>query len=431
MLLLAACQPEKIEIVPGQGGGVQTDTTSVPSVPDDPVVPDEPAGPVIPAGLAALPHVEIETPGRVGIYSKTEWTELATIKITGDGGEILYEADSLKIRGRGNSTWTGYPKKSYYIKLNHKADLYGTGKSRKWVLLANWMDRTLLRHHVAFEAARRTSIEWTPYGQFVELYLNGKHLGNYWLGEKINVEGSKFTADYLYSLDTSDADETDFYSYNAYRVNAATWGVPVELKYPDRDDYADNPAVFWECLDKAESTIEDFGSAVSAGSFSGIIDTDSFCDWYLVHELCYNIEPNHPKSCFFYWRDGKMYAGPVWDFDWWTFVPGHYSLDITNCIWFSGLLANSAFKTRLKERWTALKPSFEGLLDYIDEQADIIRESEAVNHEMWPCYPNQYSEDWSGMVNHDEQLTFQQAVDRMKEALEERLEVLDKKIPAL
>ena len=382
---------------------------------------------LIPENLEHLPRVYIETPGRVGVNSKTVWVELATIKILGDRDSVLYEADSLKIRGRGNSSWN-YSKKPYAIKLNHKAGFYGTGKSRRWVLLANWMDRTLLRNQVAFEAARRTSLDWTPYGQFVELYLNGKHLGNYWLGEKINVEGSKFEADYLYTFDTSNSAETDFYSTGTYRANNRTWNTPVEVKYPDRDDYGSE---FSRILNEAKTTLDGMTSAIANGAWADVIDADSFCDWYLVHELCYNMEPNHPKSCFFHWRDGKMYAGPVWDFDWYTFIPDKTSLDAKNCLWYSRLLANRSFVTCLKERWAVLKPEFETLDEYIDAQADIIRESEAVNHNMWPCYPHPYSEDGSRMVNHDEQLTFQQAVDRMKSALSARISAMDKKIAAL
>ena len=191
---------------------------------------------LIPEDLQSLPRVYVNTPAGKGVTSKTVWVELCTIKILGDRDSVLYEADSLMIRGRGNSSWN-YSKKPYYIKLNHKAGFYGTGKSRRWILLANWMDRTLLRNQVAFEAARRTSLDWTPYGQFVEFYLNGRHLGNYWLGEKINVEGSKFEAEYLYTFDTSDPSETDFTSNGTYRANSRVWGAPVEIKYPDRDDY--------------------------------------------------------------------------------------------------------------------------------------------------------------------------------------------------
>ena len=426
--LVLACEPDSVVIVPGPQPepGPSGDTTAVD--PPQPV-PPEPAGPIIPADLESLPCVYIETPNHVGIYSKTTWVEFATIKITDDAGGILYQDDSLKIRGRGNSTWSNYPKKPYYIKLDHQADFYGTGKSKKWVLLANWMDRTLLRNQVAFEAARLTSMEWTPSGRFVEFYLNGKHLGNYWLGEKINVEGSKFEAEYLYSFDSSDASERDFYSQGTYQANKRKWGAPVEVKYPDRDDYEDGK--FAPVLAAAEQTLKTMTDAIAADNFDNIIDIDSFCDWYIVHELCYNLEPNHPKSCFFHWKGGKMYAGPIWDFDWYTFTPDNNWLGINNSLWFSYLLANTAFKNRLKQRWTALKPSFETLVDYIDEQADLIQESEWNNWQMWPCYPNPITEDGSGMVNHDENLSFQEAIDRMKDALTQRISVLDKWIPAM
>lgn len=430
--LLLACQPEQVVIVPGPKPepGPVNDTAAV----DPPTpVPPEPAGPIIPDEMDALPCVYIETPGRVAVRSKTIWVEFATIKITGDEGKVLYQDDSLKIRGRGNSTWWNYPKKPYYIKLDHQADFYGTGKSKKWVLLANWMDRTLLRNQVAFEASRRTSIEWTPYGRFVELYLNGEHLGNYWLGEKINVEGSKFEAEYLFTFDTSDSNERDFFSTDTYRANVRQWNCPVEVKYPDRDDYDydTDPSKFRPILTAAEQALKTMTDAIAAGNFSDVIDIDSFCDWYLVHELCYNMEPNHPKSCFFHWRGGKMYAGPVWDFDWNTFTPNHNTLDISNSLWYSRLLKNSAFKARLKERWAELKPSFETLPDYIDEQADLIQESEWNNWQMWPCYPNPITEDSSGMVNHDENLSYQEALNRMKDALRSRISALDKRIPAL
>jgi len=421
-LLIYGCQPERPDIIPEPVPQQDTTQTAPPE-------PQKPAGPVIPDTLKSLPCVYIETPNHAEVASKEIWVEPSTIKITGDGGEVLFEQDSLKIRGRGNSTWVWFDKKPYYIKLSHKADLLGTGKSRKWVLSANWMDRTLLRHHVAFEAARRTSLDWTPSGRFVELYLNGEHLGNYWLGEKINVEGSKFTADYLYSFDTSDKSEEDFISYGTYRAFIRSWGTPVEVKYPDRDDYL--PGAFATVLSQASSTLDAMTDAIAAGKYADVIDVDSFCDWYLVHELCYNQEPNHPKSCFFHWKNGKMYAGPVWDFDWGTFTPEHNSLLIRESLWFGTLLADASFVSRLKQRWATLKPSFETLGDYIDEQADLIRESEAVNHRMWPCYPNPLSEDGSGMVNHDEQLSFQQAVDRMKSSLSWRISAIDKRLSEL
>ena len=370
---------------------------------------------VIPDTLKSLPKVYIDTPGSIGIESKEDWVDLCTIRIVGDNGEELFQKDSLKVKGRGNTTWWIYPKKPYTLKLKHQANLFGTGKSKRYVLLANWMDRTLLRNDIAFEAARRTSMEWTPSGRFVELYLNGRHLGNYWLGEKVNAEGSKFKAEFLYSFDISDMSETDFWTPYGYQPNSRQSGLPVELKYPDRDDYEGTD--FQKVLATAKERLNRFGDSIRSQKYADMMAIDTFCDWYLVHELTWNLEPNHPKSCDIYMREGRFYAGPVWDFDWYTFVPGGKGLGINNSIYYKDLLKDPAFMTRMKERWAVLKPEFESLPDYIDRQAATISSSVAVDKVLWPC--------WS-TVNGDESLSFPDAVKRLKQSLQERISELDK-----
>lgn len=417
MLVLLAVSCRKDEIVneppaePEQPAGTE--------LPPEPEKPKEPAA-VFPKTMQSLARVYIDTPGKVGITSKHVWIELCNIKILGDRDSVLFEKDSLKIKGRGNSTWYSYPKKPYSLKLMHQADFFGTGKSKRYVLLANWMDRTLLRNDVAFEAARRTSLEWTPSGRFVEFYLNGKHQGNYWLGERINVEGSKFEADYLFSFDTSDASETDFRTAYGFQPNYWQPGLPVEVKYPDRDDLSAEE--FKAVLDQGATLLDQLGRAFRNRTYAGKVDLDSFCDWYLVHELTWNMEPNHPKSCFIHVRDGRFIAGPVWDFDWYTFVPGQQGLGISQSLFYSDLFGDNPFKTRLKERWKTLRPEFVSLGDYIDAQADRIRTSVETDKRLWPC--------WS-TVNGDESLSFDAAIQRMKQAIALRIEELDRQMEKL
>ena len=123
-----------------------------------------------------LPVVYINTPDSSPITSKEVWTENSSITIINSDGSIGYSDNQLQIRGRGNSTW-GYPKKPYALKLSSKTSVLGMPKHKRWVLLANWLDRTLMRNDVAFQISRQTGLAWTPRGQFVELVLNGKHLG--------------------------------------------------------------------------------------------------------------------------------------------------------------------------------------------------------------------------------------------------------------
>ena len=407
---------------------------------------------LIPQQTDDLPRVYIDTPLGIGVdkYDKTKWTELCTIqiKVTVDGEEkVVYQDDSLKIRGRGNSTWNHYPKKPYRFNLDHKANFIGSGQTKKWVLLANWMDRTLLRNDVAYEAARRTSIEWTPSGTFVEFYLDGVHLGNYWMGEKINVEKGNFLADYLFQYDISGDNQGDFQSRKGvWGQGKKTAGIPINLKYPDLDDEKDPSAT----LTAAKNALYSIEDAIYSGNWSSVIDVNSFVDWLLVHELCMNGEPKHPKSCHFYMRKGKLYAGPVWDFDWGTFSTNSYYQGYMtkfinfDTIYFGQLTSQPAFRNKLKERWAVLKPQFQTLDAYIDARADQIRASEAVNSTLWPFFgtdmngkvwngnPFAGSEGiYTGEINFDEKLSFQEAVNSMKQAISNRISNLDRLINAL
>lgn len=361
----------------------------------------------------------ISTPDGRSIDSKTVWTENCSMMLVDDHGKIYYENSNVSVKGRGNSTWWNYPKKPYAIKLPEKADLIGTGADKRWVLLANWMDRTLLRNEIAFEIARRTKLEWTPSGEFVELYLNGTHLGNYWLGEKIKTGKSRLTADFLIEMDTYYDATWRFYSQYGRRYNDNKTGMPIGVKEPDDD----------EMTSELFQTLKDLVGNAEKALYTGAsdwkdkMDMTTFIDWYLVHEITYNKEPNHPKSCYFYFRNGVMYAGPVWDFDWYTFQENKSSLAISKSIYFEQLLKDAGFKAALKSRWTELKPLLSSIPDYIDAKAGEIRKSEAINWSMWPCT--------SSGVNGDEGLSFDNAIARMKSAFTSRVNALDKAVSAL
>ena len=361
-----------------------------------------------------LRTVHIYTPGGQAITSKDYWTANCRMVIVDDNGQTYYSSEEVSVKGRGNSTWS-YPKKPYAIKLPEKADLIGTGADKRWVLLANWMDRTLLRNEVAFELSRRSGLDWTPSGEFVELYLNGVHQGNYWLGEKIKTGKARMTADFIIEMDTYYDADWRFYSKYGRRVNDHADGMPIGVKEPD-DDMTEE---LFQTLQSLVSGVEE-SLYLGVGDYREKLDAASFADWYLLHELCGNAEPNHPKSCYFHFRDGVMYAGPVWDFDWYTFQPSTTGLLINESIYFKKLLADEAFVEVLRARWAVLKPSFETIGDYIDAKAAEIRASEALNWAMWPC-----STSW---VNGDERMKFDAAVTRMKNALDHRITTLDKAV---
>ncbi|MBR4808804.1 MAG: CotH kinase family protein [Bacteroidales bacterium] len=365
-----------------------------------------------------LRSVFVTTPDGKSITSKDVWTENCKVVITDDKGKVYFRNSEVSMKGRGNTSWS-MPKKPYTFKLSSKEDLIGVGaKGKRWVLLANWMDRTLLRNDVSFEIARRTRLEWTPSGEFVELFLNGTHLGNYWLGEQIKTGKGRLDADYLIEMDTYYDATWRFYSSLGYRVNQNAWGMPIGVKEPDEDEMTD------DIFNTIKGLVAGVENAIYyGGDYASLMNTDSFIDWYLVHELTGNAEPNHPKSSYFYFRKGVMYAGPVWDFDWYTFIPQQSWLCIPSSIYYDQLFKDSTFKAAVKARWKELKPLLADIPDYIDRRAEQIRASEAINRGMWPN--DSYD------VNGDCSLSFQQAVTRMKSAVSYRLTALDTAIANL
>ena len=369
---------------------------------------------------SGLPMVFIETAGGASIPSKQEdWLSGSTLKIYNPDWTLAYEG-SMGVRGRGNSTW-GYPKKPYAIKLDSKSEILGMPKHKRWVLLANWMDRTLLRNCVSFNLAARSGLDYTPRGQFVELFINGKHNGNYFLCEQIKVDKNRVNVEeydesiidggYLFELDT--------YYDEEFKFMSSGYELPYMFKDPDEVTTA-HVKFIQDYVNNLEASLLD-DERFAAGEYRDYIDIESFVDWWLVMELTGIGEPNHPKSSYMHKNaGGKLTMGPVWDFDWETYMPKYSDkFRINEAIYYKKLLQDPYFKSVVKERWNAQKSSFSTLPGFIRQQADLIRSSESMNYEMWPI-------DFD--VNKDINLSFDEAVERMIEGYNKKFEWLNQQI---
>ena len=387
-----------------------------------------------------LPIVRIETPGKKAVTSKTNWMDGATIRIERPDGSVDYEG-SLEIKGRGNSTWN-YPKKPYALRLKEKDEILGMPSHKRWILLANWKDRTILRNDAAFWLSRHTSLPYTVRGQFVELVFNGQHKGNYYLCEQIklnkkrvNIEKmdpmetdpEKITGGWLLELDTyvdmnGYVDETHKFRY-PYLFN-----LPWIVKDPDDDEISNEAYRYIQDWIKDLETLMKDSDKVRAHAYEEFLDVDTAIDYLIVEELTgnndfYNYWPSPgPHSTYLYKaRGGKLYHGPVWDFDYHVFCPQytHQWVGATKSIFYPALLKDEKFRARLVERWDMQKNDLKNLPEYIDEQAERLRESERINHDMWPI---------SNDENGDEKMTFQESVDRIKSAFLDKWEWMDQNI---
>ena len=334
-----------------------------------------------------LPVLYIDTPGSVAVNSKEIWTEGARIRLLKADGTEDYASDALSIRGRGNTSWS-FPKKPYALKLGKKAKLLGMPAHKRWCLLSNWVDRTLIRNDIAFHTAALTGLAWTPRGEFVELVMNGEHVGNYYLCEQIRVgkdrvnitemtaddeDGDALTGGYLLEID-SHFDEVN-------KFHSAIREMPYMIKSPDDDVLTSAQFAYIEnYINSFEKALYD-DDAFARGDWIDIIDLQSFADWWIVYSLIGNPEPSHPKSCYLYKdRGGKLTAGPPWDFDL-SFLP---SIDLSEAVYYDRLFQSTTFKSVLKERWETLKPAFDTIPDYIQDEAKRLEASNALNIKMWP-----------------------------------------------
>ena len=378
---------------------------------------------VVTVSYSDLPVVYINTKDAAPIKSKTTWLTDTEIYITNAGEHTaLYSAAS--IRGRGNTTW-GYPKKPYAIKLDSKEEVLGMPKHKRWVLLANYLDKTGLRNSVSFEIARRSpGLDWTPRGQHVDVVLNGKFQGTYYLCEQIKGDKNRVPKPddgYLLEIDKNFDEVNKFYS--------PVRNMPFMIKEPEDDEIsADQISYIQNRVTEIENAL--YGAGSTTEGYLKYIDLDSFIDYWFVYELTSTGEPTHPKSVYM-WTDeeGKFHQGPVWDFDYFTYQP-FYNTKIINmhAVWSDRILLDPNNAAAIKARWAAARDNYRTIAEEIDRQYALIKESVEYNATIWPLNVGANPDD---NANRDSDMSVKEAVARMKGFYETHFQYMDSFISTL
>lgn len=137
-------------------------------------------------GTAAI-FVDTESGSMDYINGDRDHEEGGTILILTEEGEVQYRGKLSAFHGRGNSSWEE-PKRTYAFKLPKKTDLFQMGEAKKWNLIANYADKTMLRNYIVYDFTRESGMTFTPESVFVDLYTNGDYGGTYQLCEKVEVD---------------------------------------------------------------------------------------------------------------------------------------------------------------------------------------------------------------------------------------------------
>ena len=312
-----------------------------------------------------------------------------------------------KIRGRGHSTW-GWPKKPYKIKLEKKTSLLGMAEAKKWVLLANYSDESLLRNTAAFEMARSMeSFRFVPHAIPVDVYMNGIYQGVYTLGEQLEVKPSRLAIDdglavkqTAYLLEIGGADpNTDKKGWNYFDLPSEC-GINILIKSPDTD-YDPEAEYNWtqEHFDYIYDYVCKADTAITTlTDYERYINVNSFIDWFLLHELTYNLDSCFRRSCYITKTTiGKLEMGPVWDFDLafgnmyldnpqyddWATI-GDTDNSYIGITWYNYLMTDPKFREKARARWDEIKDTMvKAALDAIDQYKPKVMPSAEVNFEIW------------------------------------------------
>lgn len=166
----------------------------------------------------------------------------ATDKVTGEPLTGL-----KKIKGRGNSTFEAsmrlYGKYAYNITLTDKAKLIaGCESSKKYSLLANNADESLMRNYVIYDIADTIGMPYTPNTRLVDMFDNGNYIGAYVLTEKVEYGKNTLIPD-AKSLDKTNEDilaEGKGIDYDGLKQKEATYTAKSGTTY--RYQYSYNPS---------------------------------------------------------------------------------------------------------------------------------------------------------------------------------------------
>lgn len=238
------------------------------------------------------------------------------ISIVNENGSVE-KYSNCELKGRGNFTWDKKQmlKKPYQIKFEDKVNVFDMGSAKKWILLANYADGSLIKNKLAFDLANLLEMPFTPESSFANLYVNDKYLGNYLITEKIEVGKSRVNLkdDYgiLCEIDGNYGTNEDIFFKTPIKRTVIVYSDSVA------DDLEKTNSKAREAFSSICSKITTLESLLNNSNtkwtdIEPLIDVESFIKYYFIQELVE--DPDGLRSSLYIWSDGKadvLHIGPV------------------------------------------------------------------------------------------------------------------------
>ena len=323
------------------------------------------------------------------------------IDATNAAGYQSTEVLAARIKGRGHSTWE-WAKKPYKIKLTDATNLLGMKTAKEWVLISNYCDESMIRNTVAYAMADSLyTFTYTAHAIPVDLYVNGVYQGVYTLGEQLEVKENRIEIDdnvedpntgYLLEVGGADPD-TDVKGVNCFDLPSGC-AKDIAIKSPNTEKWTQaHYDYIYNYMCEVDNAI------VNLDGYENYIDVTSFIDWFLIHELTYNLDSCFRRSCYMTKdKDGKLEMGPVWDFDLafgnfyqdnvdyddWAVYGSSNSSAYIHVNWYNYLMQDERFMEKARTRWDSIKDKLmETAMETIDKNAELITPSAKDNFAVW------------------------------------------------
>lgn len=350
-----------------------------------------------------LPILYVNTERSKPVTSNETYLQ-ATCYIDSLGSPVLGSAAQpipLRIRGRGNYTWSGFDKKPYKIHLEEGKKLLGMPKGKHWALMSGADDQLgFLRNTVGLMLSEQMGLPWTPSQRPVELVLNGDYLGLYFLTETIRVNSKRVDITEQTDLQT-DPDsitggwlvEIDNYSRDGQvRFREPGWSGDEIRITPASPEQLSAPQYTY--LEQQMQAINSALYEATSLHWEQLIDLDQAVRYYLVQEVMEDTESYH-GSCYLYKDMGtgeKWHFGPVWDFG--NSYHRHqerfiYDGPTFSQAWIGQLASFPVFQQHLRVVWyDFLHNSYPSLSDSISAFVSTISAAARADGQRWPQYSN-------------------------------------------
>lgn len=370
-----------------------------------------------PERVYELPRLELNgiAPIKVDEYSRSGSLILYDVY-----GNVEYADEEFFWRTHGNST-ARFGKLPLKLKLSRKADLLGMGSGNKYILLANAYDKTLIRNALAFDLGQEIGLAYTSAYRFVDLYISGQYRGNYMLIEPVETGKDRVC---LHPAANEFLLEVFMGSYTPTgpSVRSGELGICLEV---GTDDLSDEQRAWLEdFLSRAEKALLG-GKKEEVEEF---FDLRSFVDVYIINELSKNADTSF-ASTRFYIKEGKLYAGPLWDFDlsfgngsepcdWRHYINGTNPAQIEGwyapVLWWKVLAEEDWFEELFSERYRELQSVIVNLYadnelgrNRIDALTGAMPESIARNYDnLWSVNIRAYYGEMVAKASYEENLEY-------------------------